>query len=263
MMRAFVINLDEEKQRLRWINTVFGEMDVPFERFPAVDKKRLPENASSMFSAASGSWSPGEMACFLSHIELWKLIANGQDKYAAVFEDDVHFSHGAAPFLREYSWIPPEVELVKLETTLAPVRLKQPQFSVNGRSLSHLKSFHNGSAGYIISKRLAGQFVAATNHIDRPVDDFMFDKGHNVICWQLSPALCIQDMYVAGSSANLASTIERGRNSARGGRRLKPKMSTLYKLDRELRRLVQKFAGNRPSAVPIDITFRLPESDLG
>lgn len=193
------------------------------------------------------------MACFLSHIGLWKQIAIGPDKYAAVFEDDVHLCKGAAPFLRDCSWIPPGVELIKLETTLAPVTLAEPRYSVMGRSLSHLKSFHNGSAGYIISQDLAAQFVAATTLIDRPVDDFIFDKGHKATCWQLSPALCIQDMFVAGTSVRLSSTIEHGRTTARGTSRLKPKKSAWQKLSRELQRLALQLTESRRLPVPIDI----------
>ncbi|MBE1208098.1 glycosyltransferase family 25 protein [Aminobacter carboxidus] len=253
-MRRYVINLDRDTARLAWMTDAFRRVGLCFERYAAVNKDQLSDEAVSRASGNAG-WSRGEIACFLSHVAVWKQIALGAEPYAAIFEDDVHLSPNAAFFLTETSWIPPDVDLIKLETTLNPVRVGERKFDFAGHGLVKLQSFHNGSAGYIISRQHAALLAASADQIDRPVDDFIFDL-HKATCWQLSPAICIQDMFLPGSG-KIASTLEQGRQDARGAKRLKTRQSFLQKLVRETKRLVSKVMGQRRAVIPFAI---LPNS---
>ncbi|CAN7408319.1 glycosyltransferase family 25 protein [Aminobacter sp. LjRoot7] len=246
-MRRYVINLDLDTARLDWVTEAFRNAGISFERYAAVNKDFLPDEA---FNRASGNpdWSRGEIACFLSHIDVWKTIASSAEPYAAIFEDYIHLSPSAAFFLTDSSWIPPDVDLIKLETTLNPVRLGERKFDLAGHGLIKLQSFHNGSAGYIISRQHAALLADSAEQFDRPVDDFIFDL-HKATCWQLSPAICIQDMFVPGSG-KIASTLERGRQDARGAKRLKVRQSLSGKLVREAKRLVSKAKGQPHTVIP-------------
>lgn len=253
-MRCFVINLDRETARLAWMTDAFDKMGLGFQRFSAVNKDQLSDDA--IRQVAGGGWSHGEIACFLSHVEVWKLIAAGDDGHAAVFEDDVHFSRHASQFLRSSSWVPTGIDLVKLETTLVPVATGPGGIEMEGHRLLRLRSFHNGSAGYIISKRLAAKLVADAARIDRPLDDFVFEK-HMASCWQMSPALCVQDMFLSTAGSVLESSLEQGRMSARGARRWKPRHSVWQRIFREIRRVSSKITRlPRRSVVPIEILER-------
>ncbi|BBD37288.1 glycosyl transferase [Aminobacter sp. Y103A] len=247
-MRCYVINLDRDTTRLAWMTDAFRKVGLSFDRYPAINKDQLSDETVSHASGSAG-WSRGEIACFLSHVELWKQIAVGAEPYAAIFEDDVHLSPDATVFLADTSWIPLGVDLIKLETTLNPVRVGGRQFEFAGHALVKLQSFHNGSAGYILSRRHAALLAASADKVDRPVDDFIFDL-HKGACWQLAPAICIQDMFLPGSNM-IASTLEQGRQDARGLKRLKPRQSLMQKVRREAKRLILKATRPRYTVIPI------------
>lgn len=246
-MRRYVINLDRHTNRLEWISGGFSKVGVSFERQAAVDKDELPCEVTNRVSRNAG-WSSGEIACFLSHIAVWKRIAADDEPYAAIFEDDVHLAPDAAILLSNSAWIPADVNLIKLETTLSPVRVGVRNGRFDGHELLKLKSFHNGSAGYIIARDHAAFLAAAAEHFDRPVDDFVFDL-HQANCWQLSPAICIQDMFLPGSG-KIGSSLEQGRQDVRGAKRLKARQSLPQKLIREAKRLASKAMGQQRTVIP-------------
>lgn len=253
-VRCFVINLDRDEARLDWMTRAFERMDLAFERFPAIDKSTLDKNVVEQFAGPpSKGWTDGQIACFLSHIELWKRIASGDEPYAAIFEDDVHFSPDAARFLRNSSWIPQSVELVKIETTLTPVRLSRADHLVMGHRLHPLRSYHNGTAGYVISKERAAKLLAAVTTIDRPVDDFMFDRGYDPSCRQLVPALCIQDMFLPTAVPFLASGQSVGIAAVRAGR-WAPRPPLRSRLPREIKRVWRQITSDYGAPVSIELT---------
>ena len=103
----------------------------------------------------------------MSHLAVWQRIADGNDDYAALFEDYFYFSRDAARLLHDEAWIPAAVDLIKLETTLNPVLVGRWGRRIMGHRLLPLHSFHNGATAYFVSKRLAAQLVATASKIDR------------------------------------------------------------------------------------------------
>lgn len=259
-MRCFVINLDRDRARLDWMTQSFERLGIAFERFPAIDKSTLDENLVHRFAGPpSRGWALVEIACFFSHMELWKLIAAGDDAYGAIFEDDIHFSADAAQFLRNSAWIPRNVELVKLETTLIPVWLGRPDHIAMGHKLHPLRSYHNGTAGYIVSRERASKLLAAATSIDRSIDDFVFDRGYDPACRQVVPALCAQDMFLPTAIPVLASGQNAGRSLARSGRgRWAPRADLRNKLPREIKRLWRQVIRDSGAPVPIELPADTP-----
>lgn len=252
-MRCFVINLDRDTIRLDWMSKAFEQLGLSFERFPAIDKSTLGEDIVQRFAGPpSRGWAIGQVACFFSHMELWRRIIAGDEAYAAIFEDDVHFSTDAGLFLRDSSWIPKGVDLVKIETTLTPVRLSHPDHVVMGHRLHPLRSYHNGTAGYIISRQGAAKLLVGATRMDRPVDDFVFDRGYDPSCRQLLPALCIQDMFLPKNIPFLAS----GQSADIAALRSAPwrkRQPLLGRLVRETKRVWRQITGDNGTPVPIEL----------
>ncbi|OBP73595.1 hypothetical protein BAE42_10580 [Mesorhizobium loti] len=138
-----------------------------------------------------------EICCFLSHRRCWKTIADGPDEHVAVFEDDVVFSQDAGSVLADDSWIPPNADIIKLETFLSRVRLGSRHIPVkNGYSARRLLGQHLGSCGYVISKSAAYGLLRNTERFRAAVDVALFSPNQmtaarNTI-YQLMPALCAQ-----------------------------------------------------------------------
>lgn len=220
-MRCLVINLDRSTGRLAWVQSQFAAAGLTFERFSAVDMNDITPEAMARITRPRKEdtlWARSEVACFLSHRECWQRIAAGPDAFVAVFEDDIFLSRNAAEFLDDTLWMPPGVELVKIETFLQRTTIDGDGTDIKGHRLSRLHQRHWGSAGYIISRGLAAHLFATSETFDRTVDEFLFDPpepGRDHPSWQLVPALCVQDTILNDEKAAIASILDPDRIATR------------------------------------------------
>lgn len=188
--------------------------------------------------ASQSRLTDGEIACMLSHRLCWSIIAAGDADHVAVFEDDIVFTSQAGALLADAGWVPADADIVKLETFFWPAAVGPWRINVgHGFSLSRLYSPHLGSAGYILSKRIAGALVEATEEIAMPVDHVMFDtvRQRRPVrrIYQLSPALCVQDQHL--DATKLPSLIPNDRDGSSDGPR--PRLPAMARVKREIARL--------------------------
>ncbi|QPC91593.1 glycosyltransferase family 25 protein [Mesorhizobium sp. INR15] len=195
-MNCLVINLDRSVDRLAHITSEFAKIGVAFERVSAVD-------ASHEFPLpASPHLTKSQIACSLSHRKCWQIIADGADQYGTVFEDDAVFSSDAGRFLSDYSWVPVDADIVKLETFFEKTRIGNRQIEIgNGYAVARLVGSHSGTAGYLISRSAARKLLHHTRRrISGVADHFLFDATC-LTCilsrnYQLTPAICTQAQFV-------------------------------------------------------------------
>ena len=215
-MKCYVINLADSPRRLAHMQASFGEVGIPFCRFDAIDRDRarIHPVAKLLAPLKEREWLASEIGCLLSHYEIWKLVSEGADGFAAVFEDDVIIDRRLRVVLSETTSLPRDADLIKLETTNQPTRLDQPTFNgPGGTQLRRLRSQHKGSGGYIVSKSAASRLVSNIGLFDAAVDVTIFSPSHevcrNLAVYQIIPAMVIQDSVRDLSQQNpiLASTI--------------------------------------------------------
>lgn len=279
-MLRLLINLDRSADRLAWMNARLEQLGLDFQRIPAVDGKALTPAliADTTLPRVDGTpWAAGEVACFLSHIECWKIAAEHADSHTAIFEDDVHFEPEAGKFLRESSWIPDHVDVVKLETYRQPTLIDRGSIRALDRSISRLWGRHWGSAAYIVSKSAARKLLDAVGAFDCTVDEFLFDprEQKNYICYQLHPSICIQDAILNSDGGELGSVIHGERLALQGEAPVAQKPRGIAKIRRELirpfRRLRSKAGslyrflvfGKRTVTVPFSISRKSGVSRAG
>ena len=199
---GFFINLQKSTARADHMRSESIRLDLRLSREVAVDGKGLTlEDVTSIHNPVKGlhQMSAQEIGCFLSHRNVWKRIAEGENAFGAVFEDDLTFSNDARYLMSNDGWIPPNVDIVKIETTSRKVLLFPP-FSqvIPGRRLGHLASAHMGGGGYIVSKSIATRLYDATQEIVAPVDYILFSPEHMILRevsrLQMFPAICVQQV---------------------------------------------------------------------
>jgi GR25 family glycosyltransferase involved in LPS biosynthesis len=87
MLPSYVINLDRLPERLasfqKW-NAISG---LRPERFAAIDGRTADPNLLRSVARNAPNYTPGALACGLSHQELWKRVAKS-DRPAIILEDD-------------------------------------------------------------------------------------------------------------------------------------------------------------------------------
>ncbi len=196
IQRIYVINLDRMPDRWRHMRRELGNLrdrsGKPLtgisRRFSAVDARYYQDSPSSELvqrhysladqlfvqpdprlhrtidaEAKAIEMTPQEVAVALSHIEVWKLIAEGDRLYTLVLEDDVYFRRGFASILDD-AW----AELITCPGQVSPVDMiylsyKEADGEVPRRPFSGLL-FRPVTglwqlSGYVLSKSGAQQLL--------------------------------------------------------------------------------------------------------
>jgi len=216
-MRVLLINLDRHIERRNWMDRLLIERRVAYERVDAVDahslSRELMETANKS-RAGMSELASGEVACNLSHKNCWEIIAQGEDDYGCVLEDDLHLSRDTASFLSSSEWIPADADIIKIETFAEPVFCKvKGSVPVHARRLRRLIGRHLGSAGYIVSKKAAKRLLELFGNCYDSPSFIMFSQKYDGLArfnvLQLDPAICIQDMRFpkSGQNPQLSTTI--------------------------------------------------------
>ena len=248
-MRIYVINLDRSADRLAWMAEALGRHGLSFNRVRAIEPHEisLPVGDVTVGENRRGRpWDDAEIACFLSHRECWKRIVADDLAHGIVLEDDIHLCAHASGFLGDLSWLPYDCHLLKLETTLRPALIGAMRYSKGGRTVHDLRSFHFGSAGYIVSGEMARRLLDESANFDVCVDGFLFNPSFGsgrFAPMQLVPALCVQDKFLNPESHRLASLIRpsgRDRGSLPDKKRNTIPERILSEITRPLRRVASR-----------------------
>ncbi len=221
-MKKFVISLSTAHERRAHICSEFGKKSVDFEFFDAL----TPEPAA-LFAQELGlntdeyTLTKGELACFMSHVFLWKKMITENIPYMAIFEDDIYLGDNVKTFLTDALWIEKIWHLIKIEEFTPKVALGQKikEFTSDpDRALFDLKSKNLGTAGYILSLHGAKQLISYIQSLDKLIalDHLMFEsmiKDRTLSVYQMKPALCIQDvtLYSTKDSVKFASHLYKER----------------------------------------------------
>jgi len=224
-MKSYLINLDKDAERLAFFKANFDRLGISFERTSAVDGRLFSEEDYKNFMkdrprnynrTQTKNWLRGQMGCFLSHYNVWKKIAEGNEEFCAVFEDDIHVSDDLAKILNDSSWVPENIDIIRLETSTNRIRLTaHPLLNHMNRNLYGVKSTSWCAGAYIISRKAAQRLVDLPAIYHEPADVILYHFTESVIAknlniLQFNPALCTQDKHLANgtSSIKFSSNIE-------------------------------------------------------
>lgn len=201
-MKCYLINLERSKERLSWFTQQSRDLGLKVDRVDAIDGRllevseigRITEQSSGLYAV-----EPGAIGCYLSHRKAWSTVANHDDAWAFICEDDLHLSKVFAAFCEETTWIPTNAEIVKADTSTEK-RIEvayTPTGVFQSRKIQQLRSVHRGTAGYFISRDAARKLLSLTEQRYDPVDELIFNPTLGIASqlniYQINPAVCIQD----------------------------------------------------------------------
>jgi GR25 family glycosyltransferase involved in LPS biosynthesis len=97
--KTILINLDKDKDRLDYMTNQLKDLDIEFERFPAINGKEYLENGGDEYDEEKAirelglKLKPGEIGCALSHKRCYQKFLFDKEyentKYLLIIEDDV------------------------------------------------------------------------------------------------------------------------------------------------------------------------------
>lgn len=200
-MKIYCINLDRHPLRMQRMRRCL--QGLAFERIPAVDGKTLggPECRDVSRPIGADNITRYERACVRSHRVAWSRFLAGGEPYCCVLEDDVFLSPDFPKFVSDTSWIPSRCDLVKIETYCEKVMLSRTMVRAFDRKLTELRSLHQGTGAYILSRRGAERLLAETSRPGLPLDLVIFNTDihpRRGSLLQLIPALCVQVRHIPG-----------------------------------------------------------------
>lgn len=233
-LHTWVINLDRAPDRLARVRAQLDTLGLPWTRLPAVDARALtPAQSASLDEAAyrrkhGMTPSPGELGCYLSHVEVMRALLASQHEFALVLEDDVLLQAGLPAVLAGLLAHRERWDVAKLSAVHSgtPVRYLEV---APGHWLAVMLSRCTGSSAYLLNRRAAEAYVTALLPMSLPYDH-VFDQG-----WRfglkfrlVTPTPCVHDEVIASTITAAAN-----RKFAKR-RRLR---AYAYRIGNELRRL--------------------------
>ena len=242
-LKAYLINLDRSEDRLAHMQLELGRAKVDFERVAAVDGATLAADLVEDFrrnriKAKPDGWLPGEVGCFLSHLETWHRIAAANEPWAVVFEDDIHVSLDLGALLASPKWTPDDADIIRLESNRS-MRLSRGRVIdlAPERRIHRALSGTPGSAAYVIARRVAKWLTEVPPELHSIPDVFLFKPKVSPVArklrrYQVVPALCIQDELLHRGNAQMKSEIKPRTTRGRGYRERMNPLLRLWPIQR-------------------------------
>ncbi|QKM63980.1 hypothetical protein DCO17_01285 [Polynucleobacter tropicus] len=174
-IQVFVISLQRSMDRREAVKKQLERFSIPWKFIDAVDGRLLaqmpPSYQAIKVKLLQGyELTPGEIGCFLSHIEAWKLCVEN-DYTTLVFEDDFQVTENIEQVIRDLIDISDQWSLVRLsgiyETKHEVLRHRQ------GYDLVRNLAEPCGTAAYMIQPDAAKILLKNAAYIYEPVDHYL------------------------------------------------------------------------------------------
>lgn len=192
----FVINLDRSVSRLEAIKTRLNLLSLVWERVSAVDGSLLDVNNTPLLDTNRFHHQhgkpvlPGELGCYLSHVEAMQCFLKSSKEHAVIVEDDVMIGENFPKVLAAALEHKNEWDLIKFSGIHSGHPLKM-KFLCEGFQMAVATTSYTGASCYAVNRKAAEILVKALLPMSLPYD-LAYDRG-----WEtglkvrmVSPAPC-------------------------------------------------------------------------
>lgn len=201
-MLIFVISLKQAASRRATAAKQLHENRMRFQFFDAIEVTGCTSRYFDGFSRREYLLNtrrdplPGELGCYASHRELWKICLE-KDQPIIVMEDDFQLEPGFAKVFDQLEALTRAFGFIRLQSAErkrpAHKRIRRPAHSVlnvNGFDVSYLSDVPLCMLAYSISPAAASSLVEASAVLTAPVDKFVQQTWrHETPIFGISPAL--------------------------------------------------------------------------
>jgi glycosyl transferase family 25 len=171
--KIFIVNLVRATQRRNIMLDRLAALGLEAEILSAVDGRLL--GASDLPPGTEPGLTPGEIGCYLSHVNAWKTVMQRELPYAIVLEDDVIISKDLMNVVEEITALEIPFDAVRL-SAIFPVRgIPVASLPGNGHLVITTKP-PCGTQGYLVSldgaKRLLSRLAVPKQPVDVAFDRY-------------------------------------------------------------------------------------------
>jgi len=240
-LQTWVINLDRAPDRLARISGQLQRLGLSYSRLPAVDARTLtPAQRASLdepgYRRKHGMEPlPGELGCYLSHVEVMRLFLAGGAGFALILEDDVLLHDSLPAVLNSLLAHPGRWDMVKLSAVHSGT--PQPVLEVApGHHLAVMLSRCTGASAYLVNRRAAQAYVLGLLPMQLPYDH-VFDQG-----WRFGIKVRLVTPTPCGHDDRIASTMGYSNAPTRKFHWSRRLPAFAFRLGNEWRRLIYGLA---------------------
>lgn len=173
-MWVFVINLDRDRDRLTRMIAEGERVGLTFERFAAVDGRRLEADLRDEFFDGDTPHEPaftaGEIGCYASHLRIYRLLEGRDAECALVLEDDVRLADDLVATIEAAIKATPDWDIIRLSNATKSV-FKPVAPLGNGRELVQYWTVPNGTGAYLINRTGAIKLLESVDKRTLPIDE--------------------------------------------------------------------------------------------
>ena len=170
----YVISLARANQRRIRVASEFERFGLDYAIYEGIDGELSSKELLANFDLRAwsrnmgGPLSLGHLGCYMSHVELWRQVANGDDEIALICEDDVIFSSKFPEALVSALAMQSQWDIVRFSCVRAKGKLLQ---DVSGEfSLNAYWGPFTGNGCYLIKRAVAAQLADSFLPIRRAHD---------------------------------------------------------------------------------------------
>jgi glycosyl transferase family 25 len=235
-LRTWVINLDRAPERLARIGGQLQRLQLPWTRLPAVDARSLSAEQRAALDEATyrrrhGKTSlPGELGCYLSHVQVMREFLASDAPFALVLEDDVLLHDSLPAVLQGLMRQPARWDVAKLSAVHSGTPVPYLQVAP-GHQLAVMLTKCTGSSAYVMNRRAAERYAAGLLPMHLPYDH-VFDQG-----WRFGLKFRLVTPTPCGHDEQIASTIVAAPGTGRKFPWTKRLSTYAYRIVNESRRL--------------------------
>jgi len=194
---AYFINLDRHPERHDASIEQLETLGIGFTRISGIDYRDMdPETLRSAVDPSpkvpfKRVLSPGEIACFLSHLKIWREIAQGSAEMAWVFEDDVSFVTGAREAMLAIETRDRDWDMVRLFCH-RPIPMEDVRPLHGRHSIALSRKYPMSTIAYAITKPAAEHLSRIMIPFSLPVDMALkFWWIHGLCTRIVVPSICV------------------------------------------------------------------------
>ena len=180
-LHTWVINLDRAPDRLSRITAQLQRLHLPSTRLPAVDALALtPAQTVALdepgYRRLHGKTPvPGELGCYLSHLQVMHDFLASPAEFALVLEDDALLHDSLPSVLQALLRHPARWDMVKLSAVHSGTPVPVLDLG-GGHRLAVMLSRCTGSSAYLLNRRAAAAYAQGLLPMRLPYDH-VFDQG--------------------------------------------------------------------------------------
>jgi len=185
--KIYLLNLNERSDRLLKSKKILEEHGILFQRFSAVNGKKIDSNILKKYSI-----KPGEVGCLYSHYEIIQDAKNNNFKKILIFEDDIIFSKNfTSNFLKNLKDLNEDWKILYLGASQH--EWKDIEYYKNKFYYSN-STF--GTFAYALDHSVYDEILNTKNIYNSPIDQFLtlIQKKYFKKCFTMFPNIVKADV---------------------------------------------------------------------